>query len=80
MYEEREEIKLKRRTRSDLSNKKYVDVNELREIISLGRNNCMKLGADAGAVIRIGKRTLYNIDKILDYMDNIAERGEDISG
>ena len=80
MYEEREEIKLKRRTRSDLSNKKYVDVNELREIISLGRNNCMKIGSDAGAVIRIGRRTLYNIDKILDYMDNIAERGEDISG
>ena len=46
MYEEREEIKLKRRTRSDLSNKKYVDVNEIMEIISLCRNNSMKLGAD----------------------------------
>ena len=69
-----------KRKKTDLSNKKYVDVNELREIISLGRTNCMKLGADAGAVVRIGKRTLYNIDKILDYMDSVAEKGECIKG
>ena len=68
----------RRRTRTEA--KRYVDIKELQEIISLGKANCMKIGSDAGAVIRIGRRTLYNIDKILDYMDSVAEKGEGISG
>lgn len=54
--------------------KKYtVDMKELRAMLSLGRNSCEKLGEEAGAVIRIGRRKLYNVKKIQNYLDGISK-------
>ena len=37
----------------------------------LSKNKAMQLGADAGAVVRLGiRRTLYNVQKVQDYINS----------
>lgn len=64
---------MKARNRKENGNKEYGDIKDIQAITSLGRSTCMKLGKDAGAVVRVGRRTLYNIEKILAYMEQIRE-------
>lgn len=62
---------MKKRTDSNnYNNKMAVDIKGLCEMMSLGRNSCMKLGEDAGAVIRVGRRKLYSVEKIREYIEN----------
>ena len=59
-----------RKTKTIETNCKITtDINGLQGMTSLGRQTCEKIGEDAGAVIRIGRRKLYNVDKIREYMN-----------
>ena len=64
-----------RKTNSTIEsdNKITVDINELKEMLSIGRNNAAEIGEKAGAVIRIGRRKLYNVRKVTEYMDKLTE-------
>lgn len=56
-----------------------VGIDELQEILSVGRNTALKVAKEAGAELRIGRRLLYNVDKIQAYILSLtegAERGE----
>ena len=55
------------------SDKVAVGVNELMELLSVGKNSASRIGEEAGAVIRVGRRKLYNVRKIRDYMESITE-------
>ena len=55
------------------SDKVAVGVNELMELLSVGKNSAGKIGEEAGAVIRVGRRKLYNVKRIQEYMDSITE-------
>lgn len=46
-----------------------VDIAGLQEMLSVGRNTANSIGEAAGAVVRIGKRKLYNVAKIEAYME-----------
>lgn len=48
-----------------------VNTRELANLLSLGEGNAMKLGENANAVVRLGKRKLYNVKKIQAYVDGI---------
>lgn len=52
----------------EVDNKISVDINELQGMLSVGRNTALKIGEEAQAVIRIGKRKLYNVERIKEYM------------
>ena len=52
----------------EVDNKISVDINELQGMLSVGRNTAFKIGEEAQAVIRIGKRKLYNVERIKEYM------------
>lgn len=52
---------------------RLIDTDELRGYTSLGRNSAMKLGEDAGAKIKIGKRTLWDKEKISRYISALTE-------
>lgn len=54
-------------------NKITVDIVGLQGMLSVGKNTAADIGDKAGAVIRIGRRKLYNVKKIQAYMDGIAE-------
>ena len=58
-------------------NKITVDINELQGMLSVGKNTAIRIGEEANAVIRIGKRKLYSVEKIKAYMDRQIG-GEDI--
>lgn len=61
------------RVKSD-SNSIAVDINGLQELLGVGRNTADKIGKDAGAVIHIGRRKLFNVSKVQAYLDQAAEK------
>ena len=50
-----------------------VDLNGLRTLTSLGKYSARNIAEEAGAVIKIGKRTIFSVEKIRNYMNAIAE-------
>ncbi len=56
----------------DLTRKLTVDTEELQQILSLGRKSAVEIGNSAGARIVIGKRIVWNLQKIQEYLYNIA--------
>lgn len=53
--------------------KMTVGVNELKDMLSVGRGTAAKIGAAAGASIKVGSRTLYRVDRIEAYLDSLSE-------
>lgn len=50
-----------------------VDIIDLQNMLSLGKNMSNEVGEKAGAVTRIGRRKLYSVDKIKAYLNSITE-------
>lgn len=65
-----------RKTRIDkdisFEDRKAVDTDGLRDLLSCGRETAVKIGTDAQARVQIGKRVLWNVDKIQKYLDAIS--------
>ena len=55
-----------------------VDKTELMQLLGVGRWTAEKIAEEAGASIKIGKRRLYSVSKIEDYISRLAdtEKGE----
>lgn len=51
-----------------------VDTNGLQTILSCGRSTAVQIGTDAEARIMVGKRVLWNIAKIQEYLNNSSTR------
>jgi len=47
-----------------------VDIKGLMALLSCGRYSAVIIAENAGAVIKVGKRTLYNVEKIKNYLEN----------
>ena len=56
-----------------VSNMVAVNADTLAGILDCGRATAVKIGADAGARIQIGKRVLYSVEKVRKYLDALAE-------
>lgn len=50
-----------------------ITTNELKEKCGAGRSTAVKIGTAAGAKVKIGSRTLWNLKKVLNYLDSISE-------
>ncbi len=51
-----------------------VDVKGLMALVGVGRNTAMRIGREAGAVIRLSpRRTLYNVEKVKAYLDSLTK-------
>jgi len=46
-----------------------VDIDGLQFMLSCGKNTAALIGEKAGAVVRFGKRKLYIVQKIKDYLN-----------
>lgn len=53
--------------------KRLLDVNEVCAYLSLGRCKGVEFAKEIGAEIKIGRRALYDKNKIDKYLDEIAE-------
>lgn len=49
----------------------YITVREMMQLFSIGRNKALKLGIDANAKVKLGKKNLYNVEKVKDYLANL---------
>lgn len=63
---------MRKTSNNDCDNKITVNLKELQTMLSLGRHSADKIGTEAGAVVRIGKRKVYNVEKIQNYINSIA--------
>ena len=52
---------------------RLMGISELMRYTSLGRNTAIDLGKNANAIVRIGKRVLYDRQKIDSYIDSQAQ-------
>ena len=50
-----------------------VDTKELQEMLGCGRFTAYEIGTQAGARMRLGKRVLWNVNKVKAYLDCISE-------
>ncbi len=50
-----------------------IDIERLSAMLSCGQVTARKIAEDAGARITIGRRVLYSVNKIQNYLDAIAE-------
>lgn len=56
------------------NNKKItVDIIGLQNMLSVGKNTANKIGEEAGAVVRLGKRKIYIVSKIEAYINGKSE-------
>ena len=46
-----------------------VDINNLQRMLDLGRNTAAIIGEKAGAVVTVGRRKLYKVKKIEEYIE-----------
>jgi len=61
----------------NISDKVLVDTVTLQGITSCGRVGATKIGMAAGARVKVGKRALWNVDKIRAYLEQISEGKEE---
>ena len=56
----------------------FTGIKGLQEFTGLGKNNAMHLGELAGARVRFGRRVIYDLDKVQEYLDSLKdhEKGE----
>lgn len=49
-----------------------VNTQGLQDLCQCGRPTAIEIANNAGAVVRFGKRLLFNVDKIQKYIDSIS--------
>jgi len=54
-------------------NSRLLDTEQLREYTNLGRNSAMKFGEEAGAKVKIGRRVLWDLEKVNAYISKLTE-------
>lgn len=50
-----------------------IDTDHLKKMLSCGIVTAKRIGNEANAKVVVGKRTLWNVKKIEDYIDKISE-------
>ncbi len=55
-----------------MNNRMTVNSETLANYLDCGRATAVKIGEAAGAKIQIGKRVLWNTEKVKQYLDGIA--------
>lgn len=49
-----------------------VTTEELQYILSCGRDSAIQIGESAEARVQIGRRVLWNVDKVKEYINQIS--------
>ena len=61
------------RSKSNSEEKMLVDTLRLQELLCAGRPVAVKIGTDAKACVRVGRRVFWSVDKIRKYLDSVSE-------
>lgn len=55
------------------ASKMCIDTAELQQMLSAGKKTAIQIGTAAGARIKVGTRIMWNVSKIIAYLDQISE-------
>lgn len=50
-----------------------VSIADAQRILGIGKNKTYQIGAESGAMFKLGKRTLFRVDKLKAYIEQISE-------
>ena len=53
---------------------RYVNIAGLQDYLTIGRNSAEKVATAAGAKIKIGTRSVYDLQKIDAYLETLSEK------
>jgi len=56
----------------ETENKLTVDIIGLQGMLSVGRATAIEIATAAGAIIQVGRRKLYNVKKVEEYLQTIT--------
>lgn len=62
-----------RKTDLDAEKKILLDTLELQAVLSCGRASAVKIGTRANAKILVGRRVLWNREKVRSYLNGVVE-------
>lgn len=62
---------MKKTNYTDTDVKLTVDITGLQQMLCIGKNSASEVGEKAGAIVRIGRRKLYNVKKIEAYINSM---------
>lgn len=57
----------------NVADRKTVDTKGLQTMLSAGRQTAVEIGTAAGARIQVGRRVLWNVRKVQQYLDSVSE-------
>ena len=66
---------MKRLESNNTAGTRCVNLTGLCDYLTIGRNSAEKVAAAAGAKIKIGARTVYDLRKIDAYLDAVPQEG-----
>lgn len=64
---------MRKTTNNETALKMAVDTKELQAMLSCGRETALKVGTEAKARFQVGKRVLWNVARVQDYLNSLAE-------
>lgn len=56
----------------DSANRITVDAETLAGMLNCGRATAAKIGKDSGARVQVGRRVLYKVSRIEEYIDSLS--------
>lgn len=56
-----------------MTERRTVDTAGLQVMLSSGRKTAVEIGTAAGARIQVGRRVLWNVKKVQQYLDTVSE-------
>lgn len=56
-----------------IADKKTIDTKELQAMLSAGRKTAVDIGTAAQARVQVGRRVLWNVKKVQQYLDAVSE-------
>lgn len=56
-----------------MAERRTVDTAGLQAMLSSGRKTAVEIGTAAGARIQVGRRVLWNVRKVQQYLDSVSE-------
>ena len=63
---------MQKRKSPTIDNRQAVDTKELQAMLMSGRRTAVRIGTAAGARIQVGRRVLWNVKKVQEYIDSIS--------
>lgn len=52
--------------------RRLVDIKEFMEYVGVGRNSALRLGKEIGCLVKIGRRSLYDLRKADQYFNSLT--------